>query len=47
MEFEDELYEELDMNRLSELDNSDSLEQYYQDYVSFERDLTQLIKERK
>ena len=48
--YEDSLYEELEMTEFSEIEDSlsgDGLDQYQEDYRSFEMDLTSLIKERK
>ncbi len=43
----DEDVDFVDLSEIDELNNTDDIEQYYDDYVSYERDLTQLIKERK
>ncbi len=46
----EDLLEELEvtsLDEIGELENTDSLDQSYDDYVSYEADLTQLIKERK
>ncbi len=45
---EDLFYEELEYTSLleiKELENTDSLDQYYEDYLESEQDLTQIIKE--
>ncbi len=46
----DLIYEELELiglEEIEELENSDGLETYYEDYRAFEQDLTDLIKEGK
>lgn len=47
--YEDSIYEELETTSLDEIEEfgGDGLDQYQDDYRAFERDLTDLIKERK
>ena len=47
--YEDQIYEELEMTELQEVEEfltSDGLDQYQEDYRAYEQDLTNLIKEK-